>query len=105
MIGVTPVCTTVASSSKLDVALKNGSYCLTGVPLLLKTVRPVPTQRGTVGVCGSGSACTLIIATRPNPSEYVKLCWNVCGAGKVTCCSRAVTCTKAGLPLVCQLRS
>ena len=34
--------------------VKNGSYCLTGLPLLSKTVRPVPTQRGsTVGASGS----------------------------------------------------
>ena len=27
-------------------ASKNGSYCRTGFPLLLKTVQPLPTQRG-----------------------------------------------------------
>ena len=70
MIGVTPVCTTAVSSSKSDVALKNGSYCLTGFPLLLKTVRPVPTQRATVRrERDRGSAWTFFIATRPKPSE------------------------------------
>src|SRR6478736_4132173 len=35
MIGVTPVATIASSSSKSLVALKKGSYCLTGLPLLL----------------------------------------------------------------------
>ncbi len=34
------------SNSKRWVSVKNGSYWRTGLPLLLKTVQPLPTQRG-----------------------------------------------------------
>ena len=47
-------------NSKWCVALKNGSYWRTGLPLLLKMVQPLPTQRGlTTGppsTTGPGSA-------------------------------------------------
>jgi hypothetical protein len=36
-------------NSKPCVALKKGSYCRTGLPLLLKMVQPLPTQRGLHG--------------------------------------------------------
>ena len=54
-------------------ALKNGSYLRTGLPLLLKIVQPLPTQRGlTVGppsTTGPGSACSFFWISRPKPSE------------------------------------
>ena len=45
MIGVTPHSTKSVSDSYLYVELKKGSNCFTGLPLLLQTVLPVPTQR------------------------------------------------------------
>ena len=41
MIGLTRV---AANSKSCDV-LKNGSYCRTALPLLLKIVQPLPIQR------------------------------------------------------------
>ena len=42
------------SNSKEWESLKKGSYCRTGLPLLLKIVQPLPTQRGlAVGDAGS----------------------------------------------------
>ena len=68
---MTPVWTISASLSKPLVALKYGSYCLTGLPLLLNKVRPVPTQRGSTvpGKPGTspGSAWTFVNTTRPKP--------------------------------------
>ena len=54
--GLTPMRT---SNSKRCVSVKNGSYWRTGLPLLLKTVQPLPTQRGADGrrvICGRPSA-------------------------------------------------
>ena len=55
------------------VSSKNGSYCLTGLPLLLKIVHPLPTQRGaTTGppsTIGPGSAWIFFWISRPKPSE------------------------------------
>ena len=48
-MGLTPVSVISCSGSYRWVALKKGPYCLTGLPLLLNTVRPVPTQRCGVG--------------------------------------------------------
>ena len=59
-------------------ALKNGSYCRTGLPLLLKTVQPLPTQRGEGWISGPpspsrrtgpGSAWIFFWISRPKPSE------------------------------------
>ena len=53
--------------------LKNGSYWRTGLPLLLKMVQPLPTQRGlTTGppsTSGPGSAWIFFWISRPKPSE------------------------------------
>ena len=43
---MTPISRSTFSSSYSCVVLKYGSYCLTGLPLLLRIVRPLPTQRG-----------------------------------------------------------
>ena len=61
-------------NSKRWVALKNGSYWRTGLPLLLKIVQPLPTQRGlTIGAAlltsGPGSAWIFFWISRPKPSE------------------------------------
>src|SRR5262249_37199434 len=65
--------------SKRWVSLKNGSYCRTGLPLLLKIVQPLPTQRGLTagppGTSGPGSAWIFFWISRPKPSEYDRLCW------------------------------
>ena len=57
----------------VGVALKNGSYWRTGLPLLLNTVQPLPTQRGlTIGppsTSGPGSAWIFFWISRPKPSE------------------------------------
>ena len=52
------------SNSKRWVSVKNGSYWRTGLPLLLKTVQPLPTQRGLTSfgvICGWPSAPTMIL--------------------------------------------
>ena len=61
------------SNSKRWVSVKNGSYWRTGLPLLLKIVQPLPTQRGlTAGppsTSGPGSAWIFFWISRPKPSE------------------------------------
>ena len=53
--------------------LKNGSYWRTGLPLLLKMVQPLPTQRGSTtgppSTTGPGSAWIFFWISRPKPSE------------------------------------
>ena len=61
-----------AANSKALVAEKNGSYCRTGLPLLLKIVQPEPTQRGeTTGrhVSGPAAACALLLDLAAETSE------------------------------------
>ena len=64
-----PVC----ANSKPCAAVKNGSYWRTGLPLLLKMVQPLPTQRGSTSgppsTSGPGSAWIFFWISRPNPSE------------------------------------
>ena len=53
--------------------MKNGSYCRTGLPLLLKIVQPLPVQRGsTIGPPVDDRpwlACIFLWISRPKPSE------------------------------------
>ena len=53
--------------------LKKGSYWRTGLPLLLKIVQPLPTQRGSTtgppSTTGPGSAWLFFWISRPKPSE------------------------------------
>ena len=62
-----------AELEAVRVALKNGSYWRTGLPLLLKMVQPLPTQRGSTAAppstSGPGSAWIFFWISRPKPSE------------------------------------
>src|SRR4051812_43105877 len=96
---------------------KYGSYCITGLPLLLRIVRPVPIQRN-FGVVSTvvivyvpsgftlhclarpGSVCTFFIATWPSPSEYSNEYWSLDGVPDAspacTCVSRVMEAETAG---------
>src|SRR4051812_29138652 len=84
MIDVTPTSScTSPSAQHVGRALKYGSYCLTGLPLLLKTVLPLTIQR-----CGppvtSGSARLRFINTDPEPSEHSNaICSRLSAVGSV----------------------
>src|SRR5438874_5434668 len=69
MIGETP--TACGSSKRWPLAEKYGSYCRTGLPLLLTMVLPLAIQR-MVFLAASGSDSALIFLTKvwPAPSEY-----------------------------------
>src|SRR5258707_9008182 len=94
MTGVTPTSScTSPSAQQLDLALKYGSYCLTALPLLLRTVFPLTIQRNGPPVC-SVSAWLRFISTVPMPSEHSKaICRGLGGsplASDATCCSRTI---------------
>ena len=91
------------ANSKPWVAVKNGSYCRTGWPLLFRIVQPLPTQRGSTtgppSTSGPGSASALRWISRPNPSEKATAYWIfVCASGitSATWVSRVREVTTAG---------
>ena len=71
--------------SQPKLGLKAGSYCHTGLPLLLSTVRPFTIQRA-LPVSGSGSACTFFIKAVPLPSAHSSAICNgfACAASAAT---------------------
>src|SRR5689334_21586152 len=92
--GVTP---TFISNLKSCVSSKNGSYVLTGFPLLLKIVQPLPTHRllvtGPPSTRGPGVNRALDWILRPRPSEYEKVSCSFRpsgGMGSLACVSRAI---------------